>query len=112
MALAGYCILAAGCSPHKPEVKDNINREIIGSWNNDAGCTATFIKHDGTLVLQNFNNSGSSKFANITLISYKESIFSKFKTANGVVPAFSGMFTEGVIIIDTYCTGALHKTDS
>ena len=103
------CVLA-GCGTHKASSVDNVNPELIGSWNNDSGCSAIFIKHNGKLVLQNFSNSHSAKFDNINLVSYKESIFSKFKAEDSTIQ-FKGMFTEGVIIIDNYCKEALHKVD-
>lgn len=105
----GILCVMAGCSMHK--VSSPINPELIGSWSDDNGCLATFIKRDDKLVLRSFSNSSHIKFDNINLVSYKESIFSKFK-AEDTNLSFKGMFTEGVIIIDNYCSQALHKVDS
>ncbi len=103
------CALTS-CNAHKAASKDSINPELVGSWANDSGCFVTFIRQNNKLILQNFNNSSYAKFNNIELLPYKESIFSKFKAKNPNTK-FTGMFTEGVVIINNYCKEALHKVD-
>lgn len=103
--------MLSGCSGHKSAPNTSVNPEIIGSWSNDSGCTATFTKENEKLVLAKFNNSDNTSLKNIQLASLKESIFSKFKAEDANVK-FNGMFTEGQIIIDNYCKEALHKVDS
>ncbi len=103
--------LLNACSGHKLTPNTSVNPEIIGSWSNDSGCTATFTKENEKLILAKFNNSANTSLDNIQLASLKESIFSKFKAEDANVK-FSGMFTEGQIIVDSYCKEALHKVDS
>ena len=103
--------LLNACSGHKSAPNTSVNPEIIGSWSNDSRCTATFIKENETLILTKFNNSTNTSLESVRLASLKESIFSKFKAEDANIK-FSGMFTEGQIIIDGYCKEALHKVDS
>ncbi len=90
---------------------DPINVEIIGSWvSDDDSCHALFIKQNNQLVLSKFVNHDLI-LEHVPLISYNESVFSKFKSQNPNIK-FSGMFTEGFILIDNkYCNSKLHKID-
>lgn len=95
----------------KPSISPAINIEMFGSWRSDNGCAATFAKINDRLVLTKFTDEKNNTLSNIILISKKISIMTTFKPENKEVD-FSGSFLEGVIIINSHCTGPLHKVDN
>lgn len=103
-------LLLAGCS-HKTTKSSTINVEMVGSWKNTTGCSATFTKTNDQLVLESFTDGRQNSLSDILLKSEKISIMTTFKAQNAKVN-FSGSFVEGVVIIKDYCTEPLHKTDS
>jgi hypothetical protein len=114
---SAYIILAvslilSACDKHKSRANTNLNPEIIGSWSNEDGCAATFAGQNGHLILTKFTDASRHvSFTQVKLASLKENIFSKFNSSDPQIK-FSGMFSEGQIIIDNYCKKALHKIDS
>lgn len=101
--------LFSACTKRKPQ--SPLNVEIIGTWvDDDNSCNAIFTKQGDQLILSSFTSKDFFT-DNVALTSYKESIFSKFKSNDPNIK-FSGMFTEGFILIDNkYCSSKLHKID-
>lgn len=99
--------IISACTNSKPDTTPkNINRELFGIWDNDNGCSAKYAIAENKLILVSFNDSKGHVFKELTLDSKKEGIATKFNSIN---KEFTGSYIEGALIIDNYCTEALHK---
>lgn len=108
LILAGtfLVILLSGCNHQAP--KTLINPELIGSWNDSAGCGLELANQNNHLWAVSFK-SAHSDYTNISLGLRKDGVFTRFEAESSGVK-FSGIFADGVIMIDNkLCQQALHK---
>ena len=110
--LAGICsvVLLGGCNHQRTGApKAMINPEILGSWSDSAGCSLELANQNNHLLAISFKNTQHGSYTNLSLGVRKDGVFTRFEAESAGVK-FSGIFADGVIMIDNkLCQQALHK---
>ena len=110
--LIGICsvVLLGGCNHQSNKTpKALINPEILGSWSDSAGCSLELASKNNHLLAVSFKSAQHGDYMNISLLVRKDGVFTRFEVESAGVK-FSGIFADGVIMIDNkLCQQALHK---
>lgn len=105
-----FGITLAACNSQKSKaIKTIVTPEFLGRWTDSVGCELELANNNGNLILVSFSN-GQQHYANLPLDIQKSGVFTqiKSKTSSGIV--FSGMFSDGILIMSNkLCKQALHK---
>lgn len=110
--LVGVCsvVLLGGCNHQSNKTsKTLINPEILGSWSDSAGCSLELANQNNHLLAVSFKSAQHDSYTNLSLGVRKDGVFTRFEAESTGV-TFSGIFADGVIMIDNkLCQQALHK---
>jgi len=110
LGLSIIVLVLAGCDAHPrpPQVTDYFNPELIGHWTNENGCDVDFVKNGNHYLVTSFTDVHGHQLNNFGLNSNKTSIMTQFSAEDKSIK-FSGNFAEGMLVINGYCSEALHK---
>lgn len=106
--LSGIALIS--CNHQKRDAhKLSVNPEFVGRWNDSAGCNLELANDNDHLRLVSFAN-GKQSYANLSLDIQKDGIFTRIQSESSAGVSFSGIFSEGFLMIDNkLCKQALHK---
>ncbi len=99
-----------GCNHQKRNTqKLLVNPEYVGRWTDSSGCNLELANDSNRLKLVYFSN-GQQHYADVFLEVQKDGIFTRIQSESSTGIAFSGIFSEGFLMIDNkLCKQALHK---
>lgn len=110
--LLSLCAVLCSCGQHHVS-KPQINPEILGVWQDSAGCKLELaIGSNHNLLLTKLSNAQNLHLTNVPLKWSKQSVFTIFKSTESGID-FSGSFSDGLMTIDNkVCLQILHKADN
>jgi hypothetical protein len=87
-------------------IPKNINRELIGKWANDTGCSLEFGIQNQHLHLIKFVDAKNYQISNADVVVSKYGVATNMYIAN---IKWSASYFEGDLIVNHYCDTPLHK---